>query len=183
MHSEKEVIGKWSNEPCTKQNLVVCERKQAWTIGKMQEIIENVMQNPVPPGFIYVQLPKEKSPLEIWPRLVWTDVSANYDSTFFRVVGSKTAAFGQAQEESLPHIDKVTSQWCELTSDYACTKDVGHVDRSISLSSKAGWSERVWAVHGYLDGSKHYGDYYQFHNSGDEVRPKNMAVRVWKRTR
>ena len=44
MNSDELVKGKWANEPCTKKNLVVCERKQKWTLQKMQEVIEKLQK-------------------------------------------------------------------------------------------------------------------------------------------
>ncbi len=129
MHAEDELRGRWSNEPCAKKNLVVCEQRQKWDLEKIQELIEimqergeklqetnkqqqeqieKLTKNSVPLGFIYVQLPKEKSPQEIWSgELKWTDISSTYDSVFFRVAGSKTEAFGKVQEEFAPYIDEV----------------------------------------------------------------------------
>ena len=35
-------------------------------------------KNPFPIGFIYVQLPNEKSPTEIWPWVTWNNVTSDY---------------------------------------------------------------------------------------------------------
>ena len=75
MNSDKEVQGKWTNEPCARKNLVVCEKKQTWSLEKIQTLLVQTMQNQVPLGFIYVQLPYEKSPQEIWSGMTWTDIS------------------------------------------------------------------------------------------------------------
>ena len=58
------------------------------------------MKNPVPINFTYVQLPHEKEPVEIWPWMIWEDVSANYSGVFFRVIVGEAAPFGQIQMEN-----------------------------------------------------------------------------------
>ncbi len=128
----------------------------------------------IPLGFIYVQLPKEKSPVEIWPNwMSWNDVSDQYDSNFFRVAGSKSAVFGAVQEASSPYVDKVKSTWCLGECD--------HVGETV-LPRNGGWSETLSIA--YVKGGDK--DWYRaklnFHVAGNgEVRPSNMAVKVWKR--
>ena len=178
MNGDEEVRAKWTNVPCTKKNLVVCERKQAWSNAKMQEIIETMLKNPVPLGFIYVQLPKEKSPQEIWSWMSWNDVSDQYDSTFFRVAGNKAAGFGAVQEEFSPYIDEIQfNSYREFS-------------KSETLDAKilrnGGWTGDVRTAYVLeVSSSTNHNEYYgylKFHTAAGEVRPKNMAVRVWKRT-
>ncbi|KAH9395941.1 hypothetical protein TYRP_020356 [Tyrophagus putrescentiae] len=76
-----------------------------------------MMHNPVPLGFIYVQLPNQNSPQEIWPWMIWTDDSKQYDSTFFRVAGSKAEAFGKVQEDFSPYIDEI---WSPCVANNVC---------------------------------------------------------------
>ncbi|KAH9399901.1 hypothetical protein TYRP_017469 [Tyrophagus putrescentiae] len=151
-HSEGESKGQWGNEPCSKKNLVLCERPQNWSSAKMQEVIVEMMLNQVPLGFIYVQLPKEKSPQEIWPWMSWTDVSDQYDSTFFRVAGSKSKEFGAVQEEFSPHIDEIKNSICYGSK---CRTKFDVNGETMAMN---------------------------FHTATGEVRPRNMAVKVWKRT-
>ncbi len=184
MHADEELRGRWSNEPCAKKNLVVCERKLAWSMSKMQELIESLMLNqvaPIPVGFTYVQLPKEKSPQEIWPSwMVWSDVSDQYDSNFFRVAGSKSAAFGDVQEEFSPYIDEI--KFIDMR---------GHVDANgqitdAKLLRNGGWTGNVLSswINEVPSSANHneYRGYHNFHTAAGEVRPRNMAVKVWKRT-
>ncbi len=175
INSDEEVRGKWSNEPCAKKNLVVCEKEQTWSLKKMQTLLVQTMQNPVPLGFIYVQLPKEKSPQEIWPWMSWTDVSSTYDSVFFRVAGSKgAAAFGNVQEEFSPYID-------EIKFFQNSPESSSHIEDA-KISRNGGWTGDV-LTSGYYNGNGlfHY-NYLNFHTAGGEVRPRNMAIKVWKRT-
>ncbi|KAH9399995.1 hypothetical protein TYRP_001549 [Tyrophagus putrescentiae] len=85
--------------------------------------IEKLTKNPVPIGFIYVQLPKEKSPQEIWSsELKWTDISTTYESIFFRVAGNQAAAFGTVQEEFFLY-DEVTYDSCERNTSRRLCKN------------------------------------------------------------
>lgn len=169
MHAEQELRGKWSDEPCAKKNLVLCEKKQKWSLEKMQEKIETMMHNPVPLGFIYVQLPNQYSPQEIWPWMIWTDDSKLYDSTFFRVAGSKAEAFGKVQEDFSPYIDEIWSP---------CVDNCNYTTK-VKFSRAGGWSGDIYTAIEYQGGNKN--ETLNFHMAGGEVRPRNMAVKVWRR--
>ena len=69
------------------------------------------MKNPVPIGFTYVQLSYEKEPGDIWPWMIWKDVSKEYSGVFFRVVGGDADSFGEVQKENAIRIDKVNAVW------------------------------------------------------------------------
>jgi len=57
-------------------------------LEKTKKDLLEMKQNPlVPISFIYVQLPGEKSPTEVWLWMQWADVSATYAGAFFRVDG------------------------------------------------------------------------------------------------
>ncbi len=170
MHAERELQGKWSNEPCAKKNLVLCERRQKWSLEKMQDMIETMMHNSVPPGFIYVQLPNLSSPQELWPLNSWVDISSSYDSTFFRVVGSKAEAFGKVQEEFSPYIDEI-QRFCQSAPCVYTNK--------VKLSRTGGWSGDIYTALEYQGGNNN--ESLNFHMAGGEVRPRNMAVKVWRR--
>ncbi len=187
MSSDEEVRGKWSNEPCTRKNLVVCEKEQTWSLKKLQALVVQTMQNPVPLGFIYVQLPQEKSPQEIWPWMSWTDISPQFDSTFFRVAGSKAEVFGKTQPELIPFIDSVEYTDCQWKPTDACAK-LKAEDRYLwgqNISQSGGWSGKVSSPNAFNIGNSPASTYkaaMRFHVTPGEVRPKNMAVKVWKRT-
>ncbi len=184
MNANDDLKGKWSNEPCAKKNLVVCEKAQTWSLKKLQALVVQTMQNPVPFGFIYVQLPKEKSPQEIWPWMSWTDVSSTYDSVFFRVAGSKgAAAFGDIQEEFSPYIDEVNSLDCLSSPTNNCHQY--EFEDHLQVSRSGGLTKYVRTANGYNYGKspdKVYVGALNFHTAAGEVRPRNMAVKVWKRT-
>ena len=200
----------WSNENCSSPNAVFCTRPQHWSLEKVQEVveelqgtvqqlqevnkkiketislmqgeIENLNKNPVPIGFIYVQLPKEQSPQEIWASagLTWTDISDSFNSTFFRVVGSQAEEFGEVQEEFLPYIDQV-SHFCQGGNNRANNSPNCSYVTQAKLPRGGGWSEDLYTAKKFKGLGEENGS-ISFHFSGGEVRPKNMAVRVWKRT-
>ena len=74
-------------------------------------MLTNLKKSVISIGFTYVQLPHEKKPSEIWPWMIWEDVSTNYFGVFFRVVGGEAASFGEIQLENTTRIDKVESIW------------------------------------------------------------------------
>ncbi len=279
--------GEWINEPCNKNNRIVCEKRQVWTASKMQELLEklarlqavlektvqenraeaqakldevakkaedalaeavkksednlneaqkkteeslnevqkNVGENkasiedvkqkgeetankldstsssletvknsaPVPIGFIYVQLPNEKAPEEIWPSdwYSWTEVSDAYAGVFFRVVGGDAADFGNTQNDNAPRVDEVKRNWCHLDDDHVnCKDEITNPNGDWSASPSEyitlrnnDWSDPVWTVRTYTQASDaDLADYHYYHVSSGEVRPLNMAVKVWKRT-
>ena len=75
----------------------------------MQSMLIDLKNNPVPIGFTYVQLPLEKQSGDIWPWMIWEDVSAKYSGVFFRVVGGEADAFGEIQMANTNRISKVNS--------------------------------------------------------------------------
>ncbi len=173
------------------------DRQNSETNEKMQKKIEKLTKNPVPLGFIYVQLPKEKSPQEIWPpELQWTDTSSSYESTFFRVAGTKAAPFGAVQEDFSPFIDQVSYENCIYDQTWGTTacQNIFPFEWNTKLDreSPSSWSGRVLTSHRYSSTnsfSTHENNRttmwtgtLKFHSVGGEVRPKNMAVKVWKRT-
>lgn len=126
----------------------------------------------IPIGFTYVQLPKEKSPREIWPMITWKEVSQDYAGVFFRVEGARAGAFGTVQEASLPRITRVQS------FNISKWTDGGILDGTIFLN-EFGWSDAVYTGD-TTDGYKtHQALKYFF--SQDEIKPRNMAIRIWRR--
>lgn len=129
------------------------------------------MKNPVPIGFIYVQLPQEKSPDEIWPLVIWKDVSLDYQSLFFRVEGKNSSEFGTVQEQASPRLTNVQTRLKTTQGDLQST---------ITINSNNEYSMFVSTAHASCDNVGCYRG-LAFKESADEVRPRNMAVRIWKR--
>lgn len=129
--------------------------------------LTNLKNNPVPINFTYVQLPLDKAPIEIWPGLKWADVSANYAGTFFRVLGGEAAAFGKPQEDNAPHLSQVIHQVAPCAGE------------TVTLA-KGVLSGTVFTTSNFAAGALK--NCQKFLLSPGEVRPKNMATKVWRRT-
>ncbi len=189
--------GKWSSEPCGKKNLAVCQKNPVLTEARIASLLidakeeleglesasEDLQQRLIPVGFIYVQLPKQQSPVDIWPTFKWTEVSNLYEGVFFRVSGGEAGAFGSIQEPFAPHIDQLEHTFCTFRPNNTCDKL--SLNNLIDVPVAGGWSDFVYTTDKYtyddqierldIDGLK-------VHRVGGEVRPKNMAVKVWSRS-
>ncbi len=127
----------------------------------------------VPIGFIYVQYPNQTVPEILWPNTSWTDISSNFAGLFFRALGGGAASFGDTQGENNPRVSQVSSNF-PWKVDAKC-------DKNVNLNPGSSQCLRV----GYFKG----GDTtYQtavselnLYSSSGEVRPRNTAVRIWKR--
>ena len=99
-------FGKWIDENCLKKNAILCQKLQTWSLSKLQSVLMDVrknqidiIQNPVPIEFIYVQLNGQSEPTQLWLKNKWKNVSAKYAGLFFRVEGGQSGTFGQIQEQ------------------------------------------------------------------------------------
>lgn len=156
--------GYWSDYACINKNILICEKVKLWSPIEMQMKVMKLMNNPVPVGFTYAQLPKEKPPTEIWPWMEWTDVSQDYEGVFFRVVGGESSSFGEVQEGNSPRLTRV---------DRVRTSTYGAVEISANGEASAAFD---------ADDSSFSDRGMTFTVSGGETRPRNMAIRIWKRT-
>ncbi|KAH9403612.1 hypothetical protein TYRP_014797 [Tyrophagus putrescentiae] len=193
MVADVSLLGKWADEPCTRKNLVVCQRTPTLSLkllaetmivlkhrlaaaeGELVQLKNDSSIAAIPVGFIYVQLPKHKGPEELWPRAVWKEVSAEFEGVFFRVVGGNASEFGKVQQENAPRLETV----------YVGDTNVMHSGQKVSQNHNltipvTGWSDPI------ITGGDYNGNYYFYmnfkHTDVAEVRPKNMAVRVFQRT-
>jgi len=120
---------------------------------------------PVPLGFIYTQLPHQDPPTTLWPSTQWVDVSSNYSGLFFRVNGGNATEFGDVQEADSPRLKNVNILYTTST-----TPD------DIEVPADGSWSPYIYS------GSASGGPYnMRFQHSTVEVRPRNQAIRLWKR--
>jgi hypothetical protein len=183
--AEGSSMGKWANEPCNKNNKVVCQKMQTWSLSRLQKTLldakkkfedslEDIRKNQVPIGFIYVQLPNEKSPTEIWSWMTWNDVSSTYAGVFFRVSGGEAASFGQVQDEYIPRITSThfNTTW---SKESKCKSSID-LTKSGSDCIQTGYFKAQDGT--YIDATSGL----TINVSSGEVRPRNMAIRVWKRT-
>jgi len=182
--------GKWVNTSCKKKNIAVCQRMQNWGLDRLQKEFLNLKldhefkisklnSNLMPIGFIYVHLPKEKSPTKIWPSMRWTDVSSSYANVFFRVVGSDTSAFGQVQNENAPRLGQVDTIWdydAAVWAEASKHRGVGDSNATIPITGRSDW------VYTGKDSSTNHGRWMSLKLTTGEVRPRNMAIRIWQRT-
>ena len=94
----------------------------------------------------------------------WREVSSEYAGLFFRVLGEGSSGFGETQNENSPRLTQATYQ-------------IGSAQTtSMSIPSGA-WSQCL-----KTGGNIRDIDCLQFYVSGGEVRPRNKAIRIWKRT-
>jgi len=158
--------GKWVDEPCNKKNLVICQKMQIWSLSHIQESFLEFRKNPVPIGFIYVQLPSQPEPKTLWPIVEWKDVTPDYAGLFFRAEGGGAAAFGETQSDNSPRLTDI---------EFKYDKQVGNVS---PLSIVPGtWSSYIFS--GKFESPVAS---LRFMVSSVEVRPRNKAIRIWKRT-
>ncbi len=208
MNGDPDSVGKWVDEPCAKKNLAVCQRLPLPSIRLLaealialkhnlqqttseladtkkeliqntknlaetkKELLEKLNKESIPIGFIYVQLPKDKAPTELWPSMTWHDISADYEGVFFRVVGGNAASFGQVQQEGAPRLGTVHIS--DVAKDVINNHYVAPYNLTIPASD---WSDGIRT--GAKESSTFF--YMNFKLTNTEVRPKNMAIKVFKR--
>ena len=124
----------------------------------------------VPIGFIYTQLPNQAEPTLIWPKLKWQEVTSQYADTFFRAQGTETSPFGQVQSEGAPRLSKVNITQSKWTGNNENIQDI----ITPGMWSKLLLTGRTRCVD---DVCQHI----NFYVSNEEVRPKNTAIKIWKR--
>lgn len=138
-------------------------------VKSLQADIDQLKHNPVPVGFIYIQLGGQPEPGQIWPGLQWQHITPNYAGKFFRAEGAGSAPFGQVQGENAPRLAAV-HKW-----------DGNDVDVGEYGLTPGAWSPRILTgnpgPHGY-----DHPDALSFLVSGGEVRPANQAIRIWRRS-
>ena len=104
----------------------------------------------------------------LWPRYIWHKVTADYAGLFFRAEGGDSAAFGTTQADNSPRLSSVKHSCCKK-------------DFSDEINLKPGeWSQWFFTAHA---GNPVSGIIEQtsFLVSSGEVRPRNQAIRIFKR--
>ena len=126
--------------------------------------LKQQLADSVPVGFVYFQLPNQQEPKAIWPSTNWQEITSQYKNLFFRAEGDESGKFGQIQEESSPKL-----------TDIRMNEDTNHCNAEYKPIPGV-WKDD--AIH--LTGG---GDiqHIQFFVSNDKVRPKNTAIKIWKR--
>lgn len=104
----------------------------------------------------------------MFPNTAWSDITDDFDGTFFRALGGSSATFGSIQEESCPRVTQAR---------YGGT--INNINGPVNLNQNE-WSTPL------STGSVRYDASWNllttsFFTSADEVRPRNSAIRIWKR--
>lgn len=125
----------------------------------------------VPVGFIYVQLPRQQEPLDIWGRtIVWQEITADYAGLFFRAAGGGSAPYGVTQEQDSIRLSGVMLEGTpRSTSNDISVPKSGWSTACTSGAVGANYGGTIWGL--------------RFSLSSAEVRPRNSAVRIWIRVR
>ena len=140
---------------------------------------ENGQDSLTPVGFIYTQLPDQKSPEQLWPTFKWQDVSEQYAGLFFRASHGNANAFGEVQEENFPRIDKIIHKNINGRTDGRDNRMKGEPDDYIKMDSVD--SEILFT--GWQYDCKVLGsEGIQVERYVGEFRPRNTAVKIWVRT-
>jgi hypothetical protein len=168
-----ETQGTWKDVNCMAGNWAVCETFQVWTPYETQLAIIALRENPVPIGFIYTQLPSQPEPKTVWPQVQWQEVTSSYAGLFFRAQGSGSAAFGTPQGDSTRQISRI--EYTRRNSE-----DNLPLGMDLPATGWSGWMRSAYDDTG--DGGFYWYQSHRYHHTNVEVRPKNTAVRIWKRS-
>ncbi|CAG7820589.1 unnamed protein product [Allacma fusca] len=109
-------------------------------------------------------MPHQQDPNTLWPAAAWLDISETYAGLFFRVLGGKSADFGVMQNEDAPRVDRIVTRNRDgLNPDREVKLEPGKCSLIGSGGRRFGWTCLDICV------------------VGEEIRPVNKAVKVWKR--
>ena len=188
----KGMFGKWIDSTCKRRALIVCQRRPELSLSSLKDIIQNMsdiierqqnslevtekinneqqaqINSMIPLGFVYTQLPNQSAPQEIWPNMNWTEVTDEYSGLFFRAEGGTSLPFGQIQHANQSWISNQYIQ--EFNSRYSSTS---YSPAANHPAHYEGWT--YMAYQGY--GLRQFGWY----TTEGDVRPRNTAVKIWKR--
>ncbi|XP_054153146.1 macrophage mannose receptor 1-like [Oppia nitens] len=131
-------------------------------IAKLKSLIHII-----PIGFIYTQLGNQSAPADLWPIAQWEDITAQYSGLFFRAEGSGSGVFGEIQEEFAPRITEAKVGRVEHNynvSDFAIGKWSSYLCTGADDDVKGCWSS-------------------SFYTTAGEIRPRNIAIKLWKRVK
>jgi len=171
-NEKAEIVCQQRNEPPS--SIEVMESELIGLQLKYYRIVDRVsrLEKAVDPpvGLIYTQLPGQLEPSLLWPhcRLCqWNDTSNAYAGNFFRVVGGDSAPFGSSQGDQTRKLVNVRS-----------SQNGAGENNPTAVSADGSWSPFIWS--GQENGLPR-NIFLSFQSSPGEVRPKNQAVKIWKR--
>lgn len=99
--------------------------------------------------------------------MLWEEITSQYAGHFFRVLGGGSAAFNAIQEDNTRRVT------------YAQTVHTAPGEGAYTNIPDSGFSGGVTT--GKIEFGQETTFGLVFHVAGGEVRPRNSAVRVWKR--
>ena len=191
--------GQWKDVLCEVPNYFVCESVPTWSIDDIKRVlidtrnalgmtieelketkeelkeakeklsseVENLQKNPVPVGFIYYEHHGQPAPQSLWPGVTWKDVTLEYAGLFFRALGGGSDEFGNVQVGDSPRLTQV---------------EVRHSQpyrfQEVVPIPSGSWSD--WMFTG-TSGSVNHQYAHRVYISNPEIRPKNAAIRIWRR--
>ena len=100
--------------------------------------------------------------------MTWKDVTAYYAGVFFRAGGGEAAAFGTVQQDNSRFVNVIKKTY-NSADKYTITSD----NITIPLRGSSRWI--------FTGGDRGSNIYFKFESFYGEVRPKNMAVKIWRR--
>ena len=125
----------------------------------------------IPLGFLYTQFPNQLKPEELWPNTKWSEITPQYSGLFFRAEGAGSEPFGKTQQANQSWISDVNLQGYYY--DYM---------KALQFEEKIAWTslrQRQWTD---INPSGEQTLYtLKFYMTEGEVRPKNTAIKIWKR--
>ena len=193
-------LGRWTDEPCSHKSLITCQKHQEWNLALLHDAMEQVANDlddkmlkleqansGVPMGFIYVQLPNQTSPEELWSHYGWEDISSNYSGLFFRTLGKDSSTFGSVQEANQKSITnlEVSTRYTNYISQYnhqvVDVNDKGWYPREPSDDTSSRSPYTSTSPRSTTSSDYHYFKTIRFYISDGETRPRNTAIKLWKR--
>lgn len=136
-------------------------------IERIADIETRIANNLLAAGMVYVQFPGEKTPDELFGG-TWQNISSLFAGNFFRAEGGKANAFNTSAQ-----IQMIQSHNHTLTINNAVVTGLSGENRN------HGGLSNSYFVTGYsysnLSGSIGY-------TGGEETRPINRTIRIWRRT-
>lgn len=114
-----------------------------------------------------MQIPNQPEPFRIFSATVqWEEITTSYAGLFFRVLGGGSEPFNVVQEENSPRLTYVNLSGQTRRDSVNITAD-GVSSPMVSSGAIGPVTGTTWGLN--------------FRVSGGEVRPRNSAIRIWRR--
>ena len=110
-------------------------------------------------GFTYTQLPGESSPADKGWYGTWSNISSSFAGDFFRVEGGNAETFNGGEQD-----------FAIQSHNHTIVTGAGNETSGVNMIDEE-------QVYGSVTPTEYTGS-----TGGDETRPVNQTIRVWKRT-